>query len=580
MPPGIREILEGEPLSGTRLPRGGVRRLGTGGAPGRLEGLMQTPQGAHGVSRAGAVVFSWEPSTREVRRIVRATGEVLALAASPQGRHLALAIAGAPGEPALVVVVEAGGGRVQELAEIPGEVSTMALSQDGRVLAARGEDGTVTLARVGEPGWTRSLRLRSPGGAPALAPSADGDLLFVLGGGELVVLELEQGMVLERRPTPPELRSLVALTPGWPEPGDPALGPELWCHAWEHPFEQTTLCLLASTREFLMVDRSGGRLRTATESEFEEGGERCPVAPASPESRVEHLCFEPGAGGVLLSTGTQVVRRDAEGEDHGVLARAAPGETLRGLGLAPGRGHLLMARAGRLEALALGAAVVPPVRALAGLGRRVSLAAAVPRLVFPGGEIGSDAPGGTLALRDLEDPGGDRNLGLGDYLPAGPCALSGDARRVATGAFRPRVHGHALLVFDLPSGRRRLVLPLGPERVHALGFSPDGTLLALGAGERPASLVAIEPLAEERDLGLAATRLTALAWHPDSRLLALAGDDRSLCLWDRRVGTVTARLELPRAPARVLCFSDQGERLAAGGEDGSLWIWRTLDLFR
>jgi WD40 repeat protein len=71
--------------------------------------------------------------------------------------------------------------------------------------------------------------------------------------------------------------------------------------------------------------------------------------------------------------------------------------------------------------------------------------------------------------------------------------------------------------------------------VHAVAFSPDGTLLATGSGDRTATVRDItdpERPGPAHRLPAHAGPVQDVAFAPDSRLLATAGADRVTVIWD------------------------------------------------
>lgn len=123
-------------------------------------------------------------------------------------------------------------------------------------------------------------------------------------------------------------------------------------------------------------------------------------------------------------------------------------------------------------------------------------------------------------------------------------------------------------------------------RVAAVGFSPDGSLMATGNSEGTTLLWNL------RDLNARPTILRgghkgevfALTFSPDGRKLATGSLDRTICLWDM-IGLKTPSIEIEatlqlRIEGQVAClaFSPDSQRLAAGGSNGVAYLW-TLDKY-
>jgi WD40 repeat protein len=167
-------------------------------------------------------------------------------------------------------------------------------------------------------------------------------------------------------------------------------------------------------------------------------------------------------------------------------------------------------------------------------------------------------------------------------------ALSPDGGRfVAAG----RVN--QIVMYDVPTGREvdRLVDPLlsniqfdghpmypggaaDRDFVHALAFSPDGTLLA-AAGYRVVKLWKRAHDVQKQNVTLTETP-TALAVSPDGTQVATALADHSIVL--RRVeGTEQRKLSGPKAAISALQFSPDGKTLYATSLDRSWRAWNVSD---
>jgi hypothetical protein len=155
-------------------------------------------------------------------------------------------------------------------------------------------------------------------------------------------------------------------------------------------------------------------------------------------------------------------------------------------------------------------------------------------------------------------------------------------------------------LFDWPGSGEGLTLRPEPpvpqseyQRIHALAFSPDGKLLAAGAGKsglvndpsedwfgRGGGLYLYDVDKGEQFASLPAPRddLIALAFSPDGSLLFVGSTDCTV-----RVIDVASRQELAVLSGHVggvnaLAFSPDGNTLASAGGDGlvRLWPWRQV----
>ncbi|MGY1503714.1 nSTAND1 domain-containing NTPase (plasmid) [Streptomyces sp. QTS52] len=123
------------------------------------------------------------------------------------------------------------------------------------------------------------------------------------------------------------------------------------------------------------------------------------------------------------------------------------------------------------------------------------------------------------------------------------------------------------------------------DRVNAIGFSPDGRVLASAGGDGTIRLWntarAGHPVPLGDPLRGPKGAVLALAFSPDGRLLASTGEDGIVRLWDIRdpgrpdgLGT-TARDGT--GALRTLAFRPDGHALAVAGHDGRIHLWDTTD---
>jgi WD40 repeat protein len=149
-------------------------------------------------------------------------------------------------------------------------------------------------------------------------------------------------------------------------------------------------------------------------------------------------------------------------------------------------------------------------------------------------------------------------------------------------AYSPAGDGLAVLDHD---GRAHLwgLSPVGlraqlPQwgSVHALAFSPDGRLLAVGTGPvvRLWAAAGGELLATLKGHRL---MVTGVAFTPDGRLLASASTDDQVKLWDVAAATERAAFDWQVGPVTALALAPDGMRGACGGAKGLIAVW-DLDL--
>ena len=126
--------------------------------------------------------------------------------------------------------------------------------------------------------------------------------------------------------------------------------------------------------------------------------------------------------------------------------------------------------------------------------------------------------------------------------------------------------------------RQRVGLAQGAFRFgHLVAFSPDGTMLASGAGDQTIKLWNVTSGAELHTLTGHSDRVLAVAFSPDGTIFASGSWDKSIRLWDVTRGTELSALKGHANLVDSLAFSPDGKILASGSFDGSLKLWRVAD---
>jgi WD40 repeat protein len=127
--------------------------------------------------------------------------------------------------------------------------------------------------------------------------------------------------------------------------------------------------------------------------------------------------------------------------------------------------------------------------------------------------------------------------------------------------------GDVLRSFKVPGARlQKVALSKNGNRLAAVGY----------ADQRRAAIARIWNLkdgAEAPPLTGHVGEVTALAFSPDGKRLATGGKDRNIRLWDVETGQETLLLKGHLWPLRAVAFSRDGRRLASGDSSGEVRIW-------
>jgi WD40 repeat protein len=109
--------------------------------------------------------------------------------------------------------------------------------------------------------------------------------------------------------------------------------------------------------------------------------------------------------------------------------------------------------------------------------------------------------------------------------------------------------------------------------VHAVAFSPDGSLLASASDDRTVRLWNAGTGQEVQKMEGHADWVRAVAFSPDGSLLASASEDRTVRLWNAGTGQEVQKLEGHTGWVRAVAFSPDGSLLASASDDGTVRLW-------
>lgn len=126
-------------------------------------------------------------------------------------------------------------------------------------------------------------------------------------------------------------------------------------------------------------------------------------------------------------------------------------------------------------------------------------------------------------------------------------------------------------VWDWPTQQPLHILSGHTQQIHAIAFSPDGTLIASGSADKTLKLWTLVGEATSTFLKHRLA-VNAVAFHPIAPLIASASTDTTVCLWHLS-GKLDRILTGHTQSVRAIAFSPTGHLLASGGEDKTIRLW-------
>jgi WD40 repeat protein len=292
---------------------------------------------------------------------------------------------------------------------------------------------------------------------------------------------------------------------------------------------------------------------------------RGPPPTTYPHREVRAVAFDRD-GGRLASLGNDetIHLLDVAG-DQPLLALASEGEPVRGVNLAfhLAGGRLLVAASvgGLLKVWSVEGGREGPILDAA---KEVRVAAFSP----DGDLMATTDKSNIITIWDVREGGQLREL-QGNVGEIGSLAFHPEGRRLAASGME------GTQLWDAANGKELHTLHGHRQSVSCVAFSSDGRLLATGGNDQTICLWDADRGEQLFALTGHLGNVACVAFSPDSRRLASCGNDGRVKLWDvpsgQEVLTLTGHDD---SPITCVAFSPRdGRLLASCGQDGTVRVW-------
>ena len=146
--------------------------------------------------------------------------------------------------------------------------------------------------------------------------------------------------------------------------------------------------------------------------------------------------------------------------------------------------------------------------------------------------------------------------------------FSPDGKLLASGA-----GDDVVKLWDVATGECIRTLKGHTYNVNSVAFSPDGKLLASGSADNTVKLWDVKTGECIRTLKGHTRSVTSVTFSPDGKLLASGSNDNTVKLWDVGTGELIRTLKGHTWPVTSVTFSPDGKLLASRPNDNTVKLW-------
>lgn len=178
------------------------------------------------------------------------------------------------------------------------------------------------------------------------------------------------------------------------------------------------------------------------------------------------------------------------------------------------------------------------------------------------------AVAGSLGVTLYDAATSERTSLLPSENPLSSLAFTPDSGRLAVGTSAGHVE-----IWEYPSGRRLIDLPVGETGISGLGFSHDGKRLITGTRAGPVIALDMTTGRVLKQTQETIGYFSPLAVSPTGKLAAFADRDNTVRLIDTGTFRTLAALDAHNDYIVGLAFNRKGNLLASASLDGALLLW-------